>query len=382
MTQTYGHPLEDWKQAREEIRCVLIRCVRDDRTITYSELVCAIHTIALTPRSRKLAEMLNQIVYAEHNAGGGMLSALVVHKTGDRMPGSRFFELAEELGRQVSNKREFWTQERKRVVDYWRGIREKSERPPMKKILITGMSGLIGGILRSHLEAVGGYELTALNRRPVDGVRTVQADIGDLDAIRPAFEGQDVVVHLAAHVASEPMEDVVRGNLAGTWNVYEAAREAGVQRVIFASSGDTIRGIDHDPPYSQIVAGDYEAVSRWEWPKVTKELVRPRTFYGASKVWGEVLGRVYSADYGLSVLCVRIGSCPAENRPTNVREFSAWLSHRDVADILHRCIEAPADLLYDIFFAVSNNKWNYRDIEHARRVLGYVPQDSAEDYRE
>ena len=107
----------------------------------------------------------------------------------------------------------------------------------MKRILITGMSGLIGGILRSHLEAVGGYELTALNRRQVDGVRTVQADIGDLESIRPAFEGQDVVVHLAAHVASEPMEDVVRGNLAGTWNVYEAAREAGVKRVIFASSG-------------------------------------------------------------------------------------------------------------------------------------------------
>lgn len=251
----------------------------------------------------------------------------------------------------------------------------------MKKILITGMSGLIGGILRSHLESLRGYELTALNRRPVDGVRTVQADIGDLESIRPAFDGQDVVVHLAAHVASEPMDDVVRGNLTGTWNVYEAARQAGVKRVVFASSGDTIRGVDHDPPYSQIIAGDYEAVSRWEWPKVTKELVRPGTIYGASKVWGEVLGRVYSADYGLSVLCVRIGACPAANRPTTTREFAAWLSHRDVADILHRCIEAPDDLLYDIFFAVSDNKWNYRDIEHARRVLGYVPQDSAEDYR-
>ncbi len=250
----------------------------------------------------------------------------------------------------------------------------------MKKILITGMSGLIGGILRSHLETLGGYELTALNRRPVDGVRTIQADIGDIESIRPAFEGQDVVVHLAAHVASEPMEDVVRGNLAGTWNVYEAAREAGVKRVVFASSGDTIRGVDHDPPYSQIIAGDYEAVSRWEWPKVTKDLVRPGTIYGASKVWGEVLGRVYSADYGLSVLCVRIGACPAANRPTTVRENAAWVSHRDVADVLHRCIDAPDDLLYDIFFAVSNNRWNYRDIEHARRVLGYVPQDSAEDY--
>ena len=69
----------------------------------------------------------------------------------------------------------------------------------MKKILITGMSGLIGGILREHLDAVGGYELTALNRRPVEGVPCLQADIADLEAIRPAFDGIDVVVHLAAH---------------------------------------------------------------------------------------------------------------------------------------------------------------------------------------
>lgn len=251
----------------------------------------------------------------------------------------------------------------------------------MKKVLITGMSGLIGGILRRHLEAMGGYELTALNRRPVEGVRTVQASITHLDAIRPAFEGQDMVVHLAAHVASEPMEDVVAGNLVGTWNVYEAARLAGVRRVIFASSGDTIRGIDSDPPYNKLLSGDYEAASRWESPKVTKELVRPGTVYGASKAWGEVLGRVYSADHGLSILCVRIGACPAENRPRNTREFAAWLSHRDVANMLYLCIEAPNDLMYDVFFAVSDNRWNYRDIEHAKQVLGYVPQDKAEDYR-
>ena len=381
MTETFGHPLAVWEKAREEARQILIQCAKEDRTLAYSNLAKGIVAISLNWRSREFWEILNQISSAEHAAGRGMLTAMVVSK--DRgMPGKGFFDLAETLGLRFTNKRDFWTQERNRVVDYWRGVQEDCQRRDMKKILITGMSGLIGGILRSHLETLGGYELTALNRRPVDGVRTVQADIGDLNTIRPAFEGQDVVVHLAAHVASEPMDDVVRGNLAGTWNVYEAAREAGVKRVIFASSGDTIRGIDHDPPYSQIVAGDYEAVSRWEWPKVTKELVRPGTIYGASKVWGEVLGRVYSADYGLSVLCVRIGSCPAENRPRTVREFAAWLSHRDVADILHRCIEAPADLLYDIFFAVSNNKWNYRDIEHARRVLGYVPQDSAEDYRE
>ena len=380
MTRTYGHTLEEWEQTREEIRQVLIQCARDERTITYSELVGMIRTIRFILPSSKLWEILNQIASSEHPAGRGILTAVLVSKASG-MPGKGFFDFAEKVGLRFTERRDFWTQERNRVVNYWQGVNEDCERPDVKKILITGMSGLIGGILRSHLESLGGYELTALNRRPVDGVRTVQADIGDLESIRPAFDGQDVVVHLAAHVASEPMDDVVRGNLAGTWNVYEAARQAGVKRVIFASSGDTIRGVDHDPPYSQIIAGDYEAVSRWEWPKVTKELVRPGTIYGASKVWGEVLGRVYSADYDLSVLCVRIGACPAENRPSSTREFAAWLSHRDVADILHRCIEAPDDLLYDIFFAVSNNKWNYRDIEHARHVLGYVPQDSAEDYR-
>ncbi len=381
MTETFGYPLLIWEKAREEVRQILIRCAKEDRTITSTDLVSEIQIISLTPRSPAFSEILNQIAFAEYTAGRGILTVMVVAK-GRTMPGPGFIKFALEIGLRFTNKREFCSQERIRVVDYWQSVQEDCERRDMQNILITGMSGLIGGILRFHLDSLGGYQLTALNRRPVDGVRTVQADIGDLESIRPAFEGQDVVVHLAAHVASEPMEDVVRGNLAGTWNVYEAAREAGVKRVVFASSGDTIRGVDHDPPYSQIIAGDYEAVSRWEWPKVTKDLVRPGTIYGASKVWGEVLGRVYSADYGLSVLCVRIGACPAANRPTTAREKAAWLSHRDVADVLHRCIEAPADLLYDIFFAVSNNKWNYRDIEHARRVLGYIPQDSAEDFKD
>ena len=60
------------------------------------------------------------------------------------------------------------------------------------------MSGLVGGILRKHLDEAGGYELCALNRREVEGVPTTQADLGNLNAIKPAFVGQDVVVHLAA----------------------------------------------------------------------------------------------------------------------------------------------------------------------------------------
>jgi hypothetical protein len=49
--------------------------------------------------------------------------------------------------------------------------------------------------------------------------------------------------------------------------------------------------------------------------------------------------------------------------------------------MLELCITAPPELKFDIFYAVSNNKWGYRDLEHARAVLGFEPRDRAEDYR-
>ena len=250
----------------------------------------------------------------------------------------------------------------------------------MKKVLITGMSGLIGGILRRHLEELGGYELSALNRRPVEGVKCTQADIADLEAIKPAFEGVDVVAHLAAHVQNEPFEDIVSGSIVGLYNAFEAARLAGVKRVVYASSGATVRGIERVPPYDTILSGRYEEAPE-SWPMVTHEMLRPDGNYAASKVFGEAMGRHYSDTYGISVLCVRIGSVRKDDRPTSAREYSVYLSHRDIADFLHKCIEAPDDLTYDVFFATSNNKWGYRDLEHPRQVLGYVPQDSAEAFR-
>ena len=90
------------------------------------------------------------------------------------------------------------------------------------------------------------------------------------------------------------------------------------------------------------------------------------------------MGRHYSDTYGLSVICVRLGWVHAGNRPINIREYPVYLSHRDVVQILEKCIEAPEAITYDIFYATSNNKWNFRDLEHPRQVLGFVPQDSAE----
>jgi len=251
----------------------------------------------------------------------------------------------------------------------------------MKKVLITGMSGLIGGLLRAHLEELGGYELTALNRRAIDGVTSYQADIADLDAITPAFAGQEVVVHLAAYAQSSAhWEATLSANLIGTRNVFEAARLAGVKRVVLASSGSTLKGWERVEPYKAITEGRYEDVPD-RWQMITHESVRPNDEYGASKVWGEALGRSYSDVHGMSILCVRIGAVPRENRPRSPREFAVFLSHRDVVDILHRCIEAPDGLKHGIFLATSNTKWGFRDMEHTREVLGFVPHDSAEAFR-
>ena len=248
----------------------------------------------------------------------------------------------------------------------------------MKKILITGVSGLIGGLLARHLRNLGGYEITALNRRPVDDFQCVQADIADLDAIKPAFEGQDVVVHMSAYTGdTSDWEGNLSGNIMGVRNVYEAARLAGVKRVVFGSSGAAIGGFSLVPPYDAIAAGRYEDVPDG-WAKIRHDQVRPLGIYGAAKIFGEALGRHYSDAYRLSVLCVRIGSVRDEDWPNNPHRVSYFFSHRDILQMLVKCIEAPDDLLYDIFMAVSNNRWTYYDLEHAREVLGYDPQDSSE----
>ncbi len=114
--------------------------------------------------------------------------------------------------------------------------------------------------------------------------------------------------------------------------------------------------------------------------RVTHATVQPTDIYGASKVWGEAIGRYFSDTHGLSVLCVRIGWVGREDHPRTPRQTSLYLSHRDVVQVLEKCFEAPPELAYDIFFATSSNRWGYRDIEHPRQVLAYEPQDSAEAF--
>jgi nucleoside-diphosphate-sugar epimerase len=247
-----------------------------------------------------------------------------------------------------------------------------------RSVLVTGMSGLIGRAFRKEVD--GRYDLRALNRSAVEGVPCHRADIADLSAIKPAFAGVDTVVHLAAQVGSPGWEAVQRHNIIGTYNVFEAAREAGVKRVVFASSGAAVSAIESDKPYSDLVAGRYDGLT--SWPMLTHlSPLRPAGLYGASKVWGEALGRHYADAHGLSVICVRIGRVHAEDRPLSAREFAVWCSQRDIARFLESCVEAPQALRFDIFFCTSRNKWGYRDLEHPRAVLGWEPVDAAESHR-
>ena len=249
-------------------------------------------------------------------------------------------------------------------------------------VLVTGLSGLIGGAFLAREGA--GYDVRGLSRRPVAGVTSHPGDITDAETIAPAFAGVDAVVHLAAAVGADtPFADLVRHNITGTYNVFECARRAGVRRVIFASSGNTVTAWEREMPYSALVGGRYDAVKGEGWERISPlALGRPGSLYGCSKLFGETLGRFYADVHGLSVICLRIGHVSAPDRPGNAREFTVWCSQRDVARAIALAIDAPATVRYEILFITSDNRWGYRDLARSREVLGYVPRDRAEDHRQ
>lgn len=245
----------------------------------------------------------------------------------------------------------------------------------MTNVLVTGFSGMIGTAIRERLESR--YTLTALNRRDVPGVRTIQADIADLEAIRPAFVGQDVVLHLAGYRGYE-WHDLLRTNIIGLYNVFEAAREAGVKRVIYASSGAVTAGWQRVEPYRAVVEAREPQLAP-DIPRLShNSLPRPTGIYGCTKLWGEALAWDYSQAFDVSFICLRVAAVTPEDRPTTTEMAAGWCSKRDLARMVELCITAPLTLRFDVFNAVSNGKRAVRDFEHARQVLGYEPQDSAD----
>lgn len=119
MATKYGYPENIWNKAKEEMRQILIERAKVRGMIPYSELVKKIRTIQLEPDSYALANMLGEVSTEESRAGHGMLSAIVVHKSGDMEPGPGFFDLAKSLGNNTSDILAFWVNEFKKVHAYW-----------------------------------------------------------------------------------------------------------------------------------------------------------------------------------------------------------------------------------------------------------------------
>jgi hypothetical protein len=115
----HGYPIEDWNKAKEEMRQILIEKAKARETITYSDLLSKIQTIKLHRGLRPFTDMLGEISREEDAAGRGMLTVLVVYKNHGKLPGDPFFTLADELGRNTSNRRKFFEGELKRVYDCW-----------------------------------------------------------------------------------------------------------------------------------------------------------------------------------------------------------------------------------------------------------------------
>ncbi len=231
----------------------------------------------------------------------------------------------------------------------------------MHRVLITGAAGNIGRSLREGLR--GRYPLLRLSdiapMAPAGtGEELAPADLTDLAALEGIMEGIDCVVHLGAISVEDRWERILPNNIAGTWNVFEAARRRGIRRVVYASS--------------------HHAIGYYRRARFIDRTVPPRPDgpYGVSKVFGEAVGRMFADKHGMSVACLRIGAF--RQRPQDRRELNVWLSPRDLAQLVIRCIEAP-DYHFLVVYGVSNNTRN-KYLNSGAEFLRYRPEDDSETY--
>ena len=239
------------------------------------------------------------------------------------------------------------------------------ESPPgvtgTRQVLITGAAGLFGGILRQHWGSR--YQLRLADVRPVGDLQAHEqferADIVDYAQVLAACRDIDTVVHLAAYPGdgAEFYDALLKLNVIGAYNAFEAAREAGCRRLVFASSIDAVKGYWD------------EGETRLDVP------VYPTNVYGATKCWGEALGRVYAHRHGLSCICVRLCN-PGfrQDGDWDPDEAMSGMSPRDAAQLLGLCVEAE-ELDFAIVNGISDHRRGRLDLEETRRILGFSPAD-------
>jgi uronate dehydrogenase len=230
----------------------------------------------------------------------------------------------------------------------------------MKKILITGAAGDVGTHLRREL--AGRYALRLSDIRPVKnlapGEEFIRGDCASLGDMLRATQGVAAVVHLGGFSVEGPWEVILRANIEGTYNAFEAARRNGARRIVFATSNHAVGFYRRD-----------ETLDHRVYPK-------PDSRYGVSKVFGEALGSLYADKYGMEVVCMRIGN--VNPRPMDKRRLSIWLSPRDLAQLVSIAIDRP-DIRFEIVYGISGNRRRWYNNANAAR-LGYRPQDDSEPW--
>jgi uronate dehydrogenase len=192
------------------------------------------------------------------------------------------------------------------------------------------------------------------------GEEITLASITDLDAMTAACQGAEAVIHLAGLATEGPWATIAELNIHGTYVVFEAARRAGVGRVVYASSNHAVGFL----PRSAFPAPDYA------FPV-------PDTYYGVSKAVGEALAALYYHRYALDVICLRILTC--ETRPTTVRSLSTWLSPDDAGRLFEACLTAPRPGFQVVYGVSRNTRGGWVSLD-AAQALGYQPRDDAEKY--
>ena len=232
----------------------------------------------------------------------------------------------------------------------------------MKHVLVTGAAGGVATMIRPLLREA--YRLRLSDVRPVsDPTRheeVVTADLADVEAMRTAVTGVDGIVHLGGYSVEAEWDTIHAANIVGCYNLFEAARLEGVERVVFASSNHAMGFY----PRSQTVGIDAP--------------VRPDSRYGLSKAFGEGVGALYAYKYGAKVLSIRIGH--VAERPADRRRLAIWVSPRDLVQLVRIGLEHP-DIGHEIVYGMSDNKRAWWDNSNALR-LGYRPLDRSEDYAE
>lgn len=262
-----------------------------------------------------------------------------------------------------------------------------TEQQTPRKVLVTGSDGLIGRLLLDAWRESHAYLPVGLGRKPGPYVDVV-TDITDLDTVIEASQGVDAIVHLAATSAVEsPWDAVLNSNLIGVYNVFEAARQAGVDKVVFASSNHAVGTYE-----TENVPELWDLDDSRQWDHTSEP--RPDSLYGVSKLYGEGMARYYVDHHGMRAVCLRIGGVRSPEDPSHPanlwkperdsedtirqqrrRMRAVWLSERDCVQLIERSLETQK--AWVLAYGISDNPRKIWDIDHARKEFGYEPRDAA-----